>query len=501
MAARSIRLDELDLPIDARLDGDGTVRITGITYDSRSVEAGDLFVCLVGGYVDGHAFVDRAVAAGAVALLVERSMTAPVPQIVVSDTRAALAVVAASFDGRPADEMTVIGITGTDGKTTTSYILDHILRSAGLVTGVIGTVSVRIADEVVDHETRRTTPESSDVQRLLRRMVDAGVSHAIVEATSHGLSLHRLDHVGFDVGAVTNVTSEHLEHHGTVEAYRAAKGSLFRRVGEQHGDVVINLDDPGARSMLDRSDGATVTTYSISDCTATVWASDVHANTTATRFTLHLADDAWDVEMPLIGRFNVSNALCAIGIAIACGVDPADAVSALADTPQIPGRMEIVEPFREVRTVVDYAHTPASLEAMMRLLQGLNPKGRLIAVFGSAGERDVPKRAEQGAVAARLADLAVFTNEDPREEDELTILTHIADGARSEGWVENDRFWVIPDRRLAIRHAVSLASEGDVLLLAGKGHERSIIVGQRETPWNEAEVAAQELARRFGDVQ
>ena len=493
-----MRLTELDVPIDARLDGDGTVRITGIAYDSRQVKPGDLFVCLVGGYADGHAFAERAMAAGAVALLVERPMTAQVTQIVVSDTRAALAVVAASFYGQPADEMTVIGITGTDGKTTTSYILDHILRSVGLVTGVIGTVSVRIADKVVDHETRQTTPESSDVQRLLRRMVDVGVSHAILEATSHGLSLHRLDHVGFDVGAVTNVTSEHLEHHVTVEAYRAAKASLFRRVGLSGGVAVVNLDDAGARAMLDWTGDATVTTYSVLEESATIRASNVRALPTSTRLTVHLAIDAWDVDMPLIGLFNVSNALCSIGIAIHCGVDPGKAVSALARTPQIPGRMEVVDPSRPLKTVVDYAHTPASLEAMMRLLRGLNPDGRLIAVFGSAGERDVPKRAEQGAAAARLADLAVFTNEDPREEDELAILADIADGARSVGWVEGERFWVIPDRRLAIRHAVSLANDGDVLLLAGKGHERSIIFGQRKTAWNEAEVAAEELARRFG---
>ena len=485
--------------MDARLDGDGEARITGISYDSRSVRPGDLFVCLVGGYADGHEFADIAVAAGAAALLVERPLSVSVPQVVVPDTRAAIASAAASFYGQPAAELTVIGITGTDGKTTTSYILDHILRSAGLVTGVIGTVSVRIADEMVDHDARQTTPESSDVQCLMRRMVDSGVSHAILEATSHGLSLHRLDHVAFDVGAVTNVTSEHLEHHVTVEAYWAAKALLFQRVGLSGGVAVVNLDDEGARAMLGSSMGASVTTYSTSERAATLRASRICSRPTTTRFDVHLGEDSWHVEMPLIGLFNVSNALCALGIAMHCGVDPARAVSALESTPQIPGRMEVVDPSRPVKTVVDYAHTPASLEAMMRLLRGLNPAGRLITVFGSAGERDVPKRAQQGAVAARLAHLAIFTNEDPREEDELAILTDIADGARAEGWVEGERFWVIPDRRLAIRHAVSMAEEGDVLLLAGKGHERSIIVGQRKTPWNEAEVAAEELARRFGD--
>ena len=493
-----MRLDALELLPGATLHGDTSVEVAGIAYDSRAVNAGDLFACLVGGYVDGHDYAASAVERGVVALLVNRRLPIEVTQIVVADTRKALPVIAASFYGDPADQLTVVGITGTDGKTTTSYILDHILRSAGTVTGVIGTVSVRIADQVVDHETRQTTPESSDVQRLLREMVDAGVTHAILEATSHGLSLYRLDNLTFAVAAVTNITSEHLEHHGTVEDYRAAKGSLFRRVGKPGRFSVVNLDDEGARSMLDWGEGASEITYSLSDPSATLRASGVLPLGTTTRFTLEVGRERWEVVLPLVGTFNVSNALCAVGVAIACGVDAGMAVAALGDTPQIPGRLEVVDPSRPVRTIVDYAHTPASLEVMMELLRGSSPDGRLIAVFGSAGERDVPKRAMQGAVAAKLADLAVFTNEDPREEDELAILGDIADGARAEGWVDGEQFWLIPDRRLAIRHAVSLAEPGDVLLLAGKGHERSIIVGQRKLPWHESRVAAEELARRFG---
>ena len=495
-----MRLDQLEWPTDAHLHGDGSVVITGMTYDSRTVRPGELFVCLPGVYADGHNFAAGAVDRGATALMVERVLPLPVPQLVVPATRRGLPIVAASYYGNPGDDLIVIGITGTDGKTTTSHIVDHILRADGHVTGVIGTVSVRIADEVVDHETRQTTPESVDIQRLLRQMVDDGVTHAVLEATSHGLDLHRLDRVPFRIAAVTNITTEHLEHHGTVEAYWAAKGSLFRRVSAAGGKSIVNLDDEGARSVLVHAVDGHTTTYSMGDTRADLRATDIDVGPTSTAFRLRVNEAEHSVTTPLTGVFNVANCLCAVGVALACGVPLENATASLTATPQIPGRMQLVDPWRRVKTIVDYAHTPASLEVMMRTLRAANPDGRLITVFGSAGERDVPKRAMQGAVAARLADFAVFTNEDPREENELVILDGLASGARGEGWVDGQHYWVIPDRRSAIRHAVSLAGPGDVLLLAGKGHERSIIVGQRKIPWDEVRVARDELARRFGDT-
>ena len=495
-----MRLDQLEMPADAYLRGDGSTVITGITYDSRAARQGDLFVCLPGVYADGHDHASGAVDRGAVALVVERTLPLPVPQLLVPATRRCLPILAASFYGNPGDELVVIGITGTDGKTTTSHIVDHILRADGRVTGVIGTVSVRIADEVVDHETRQTTPESVDIQRLLRQMVDAGVTHAVLEATSHGLDLHRLDRVPFGIAAVTNITTEHLEHHGTVEAYWAAKGSLFRRVSAAGGKAIVNLDDEGARSVLPHTVAGDTITYSMADSGADLLAADIGVGPASTAFRLRVHGTDHPVTTPLTGVFNVANCLCAVGVALACGVPLENVTATLAATPQIPGRMQLVDPWRPVKTIVDYAHTPASLEIMMRTLRAANPEGRLITVFGSAGERDVPKRAMQGAVAAQLADMAVFTNEDPREENELVILDGIAAGARGEGWVEGDDYWVIPDRRSAIRHAVSLAEPGDVMLLAGKGHERSIIVGQRKLPWDEVQVVREELARRFGDT-
>lgn len=495
---RRLTVGELAAAVGANATGDESVVVGDIQYDSRLVTPGALFACLRGGYADGHDFAPQAVERGASALLVEQQLPLDVPQILVGNTRRDLASVAAAFFAHPSTAMTVIGITGTDGKTTTSYIADHLLRAAGMQTGVIGTVSVRIADEVVDHETRQTTPESLDIQRYLRQMADAGVTHAVLEATSHGLDLHRLDHVRFSLGAVTNITHEHLEHHKTVQAYRQAKAILFRRVGEAEGIAVINLDDEGAREMLPASRGSRVVTYSLSDPTADFLATRTEISPTGTAFTLVADGESIDVGLPLVGEFNVANALCAAAIVRSIGIPIAAVAEALSTVPQIPGRMQRVDAGQPFSVIVDYAHTPESIEKMLRLLRRQSPGGRLIAVFGSAGERDVPKRALQGAVAARFADAAIFTNEDPRFEDEEQIIAQIAEGARAEGWREGEHFWCIPDRRTAIQRAVAMAHEGDSVLLAGKGHERSIIVGSAKLPWDEAAVARELLSDVVG---
>ena len=491
---------QLAAAVGAPVIGDGATEIRDIQYDSRRVAPGALFACLRGGYADGHDYAAQAVERGAVALLVEEPLPLDVPQLVVKDSRRELATVSSAFFGHPSRELTVIGITGTDGKTTTSYIVDHLLRAAGKRTGVIGTVSVRIGGEAVEHETRQTTPESLGIQRYLRRMVDAGVTHAVLEATSHGLDLHRLDHVRFAIGAVTNITHEHLEHHKTVDAYRRAKAILFRRVGEDGGVSVINLDDEGAREMIPASRGSQMLTYSSDGADADLVASELTIEPSGTEFRLTWDGEAVDVRLPLVGEFNVANALCAAAIAKAAGVPRGTIAAALSSVPQIPGRMQRIDVGQRFSVIVDYAHTPESIEKMLLLLRRQATSGRLIAVFGSAGERDVPKRALQGAVAARLANYAVFTNEDPRFEDEDAIIAQIAEGAQREGWQEGTHYWCIANRRDAIRHAFSLAGDGDVVLLAGKGHERSIIVGAAKAPWDEAVVAA-ELLRELQRVR
>ncbi len=491
---RRCRLADV-VPDGARLVGDGGTVVSDVAYDSRLVRPGSLFAALVGGDVDGHAFVPDAIARGAAALLVEREVAAPVPQLVVPSSRAALADVAAEFFGQPSAELDVVGVTGTDGKTTTAFLVDHLLRAGGLRTGMVGTVAVRVGETLLAHETRQTTPESADIQRYLRQMVDAGSDWGILEATSHGLAMHRLDRVRFAIGAVTNVTHEHLDFHGTVEAYRRAKGILFERTGAAGGALVVNADDEGARSLLAFGGGGSILRYAVHDAAADLRAVDVVSDGAGSRFRLEgPGGRAAPVRLPLIGEFNVANALCAAAIALAAGVELPAIAEALGRAPAVPGRMAAIAAGQPFAVVVDYAHTPDALAKVLRLLRRLQPGGRLAVVFGSAGERDVEKRPRQGAVAAQLADFAVFTSEDPRHEDAAAIIAAIAAGAAAAGGREGETYVRVVDRRAAFERALGWAGTGDCVLLAGKGHEGSIIWGREKRPWDEAAVAREVLA-------
>jgi UDP-N-acetylmuramoyl-L-alanyl-D-glutamate--2,6-diaminopimelate ligase len=480
---------------DSRMIGPGGFRVSGIAHDSRLIQPGDLFAALRGGDFDGHAFVEDAAQRGAAALLVETPVASPLPQILTADSRAGLAKAAAAIFGRPSEAIGVIGVTGTDGKTTTAHLVDHILRESGLRTGMVGTVAIRIGGAEEHHELRQTTPESSDIQRYLRQMVDAGAIWAVLEATSHGLAMHRLDEVRFRIGAVTNVTHEHLDFHGTRQAYLRAKATLFERVGSEGGTAVVNVDDPGAKEIEPFAAGATIVSYSPSGQDADLRALDVRFGATGSSFDLDAgATGRVAVELPLIGEFNVANAICAVGIALAAGVGLKAVARALAVAPSVPGRMAPIAMGQPFSVIVDYAHTPDALGKVLRLLRGLHPKGRLIAVFGSAGERDVLKRPVQGGVAAELADVSVITSEDPRFEDADEIIAQIAAGSEAAGAVAGDTLHCRTDRREAIRLAIGLARHGDCVLLAGKGHEASIIWGREKVPWDEAAVARELLA-------
>lgn len=476
-----------------RIHGDPSTVVSGIQYDSRLVEPGDLFVALRGGHFDGHAFIDDAIRRGAVAAMVETEVRGDVPTLVTSDTRAWLPPVAASYFGRPSDELGVVGITGTDGKTTTSYLVDAILREARSTTGMVGTVSVRIADQVVDHETRQTTPESLDLQRYLRAMVDQGVEWATLEATSHGLDLHRMDEIRFAIGAVTNITHEHLEHHKTIASYRRAKGILFERVAANGGTAIVNLDDEGAREMLRYTGASKVVTYGLVDQAADVRAEQVELGVGGSRFLLRTPHGESRIEMPLVGGFNVANALCAVGVTLAAGVGVEVIARSLRHATPVPGRMARLDLGQPFSVIVDYAHTPESLTKVLDLLRSLNPNGRLLAVSGSAGDRDTTKRPIQGAVSASLADISIFTTEDPRFEEPDRIIDQIAGGAAATGARPGLDYHCVIDRREAVRLAFSLAQPGDCVLLAGKGHERSIIWGHEKRPWDEAGVATELL--------
>jgi UDP-N-acetylmuramoyl-L-alanyl-D-glutamate--2,6-diaminopimelate ligase len=462
--------------------------VTSLAYDSRAVSPGTLFFAVPGVHVDGHEFAAAAVDAGAIGLVVERELPSlAVPQLVVDRTRRALADAADEWFGRPSEWLKVIGVTGTDGKSTVTALTAEMLWACRWHPGQIGTVYTGILDDLEPNLERTTTPEALELQELLARMVAAGNDSVVMEATSHGLALERTRNCRFDVGVLTTVTSEHLEFHGTLEKYRAAKARLV----EDAPVAVLNADDANIDYFRDRARDRVIT-YGI-DAAADLRAGNLEADATGTRF--HLESPRWhgEVRIAMPGRFNVSNALAALGAIEALGLDVHHASLALADTAGVPGRMERVDAGQPFAVIVDYAHTTDSLRKVLEILRPL-AAGRLIVVFGSAGERDSTKRAPMGRVSAELADLVVVTDEDPRLEDPRAINEAIADGARSAGARDGETLWVIDDRRAAISHAIGLAREGDVVLLAGKGHERSIVYGTEQRPWDEAGAARAVLA-------
>lgn len=462
--------------------------VTALAYDSRSVTPGTVFFAVPGVHVDGHDYAVDAASAGAIAAVVERPVDGlDIPQIVVDRTRRALADAADAWYGRPSERLDVIGITGTDGKTTTAFLAAELLRAGGRRPGLLGTVAVDVGDERRSNDERTTTPEALELQALLAEMVDAGNDSVVMEATSHGLALERTRNCRFDVGVVTTVTSEHLEFHGTVEAYRAAKARLV----EEAPLTILNADDGTFAYYRDRARDR-VLTYAI-DADADLRATDVQADASGSRFRLLAPGWSGDVRLPMPGRFNVSNALAALAVAHAEHVPIDVAADALERTAGVPGRMERVDAGQPFAVVVDYAHTADSLGKVLRMLRPLTT-GRLMVVFGSAGERDPTKRQPMGRIAAELADLVVVTDEDPRLEDPRAINEQIAAGARAVGARDGERLWVIDDRRKAIAHAIRIARPGDVVLLAGKGHEASIFYGAEKRPWDDRRAAREALA-------
>lgn len=489
MSERRMGLGALtDVIAPERVVGLPVGEVTSLAYDSRGVSAGTLFFAVPGVHVDGHDFAAGAVGDGAIGVVVERELDGlDAPQLVVDRTRRALADAADAWYGQPSKQLEVVGITGTDGKTTTSFLAVELLRAGGRRPGLIGTVAADIGDERLLNENRNTTPESLELQELLARMVGAGNDSVVMEATSHGLALDRTRNCRFDVGVVTSVTSEHLDFHGSLEAYRRAKARLI----EEAPLAILNTDDDTYAFFAERARDR-VLTYGI-DADADLRATELVADAGGSRFTLVAPDWRGEVRTPMPGRFNVSNALAALAIAHVAGVAWPVAVDALARTAGVPGRMERVDAGQPFAVVVDYAHTADSLAKVLRMLRPVT-RGRLIAVFGSAGERDPTKRPAMGRVSAELADLTVITDEDPRLEDPRAINEAIADGARAAGAIDGESLLVIDDRREAIARAIGMAGENDVVLLAGKGHETSIFYGTDKLPWDDREVARDALA-------
>ena len=493
--ARGTRRDGRPVPAVALDD----VQVTGgVTHDSRAVRPGGLFVAIAGFQADGHDFAGDAVARGAAALIVERPLPElAVPQLIVEAGRPALASAAAWWFGDPSTALTVIGITGTDGKTTTTHLAVAALEAAGRRTGMLGTIATRIGGRTDEHAVHATTPEAPELQAALRAMVDAGDDTAVIETTSHGLALERVGSIAYDVAVLTNLTHEHLELHRTWEAYRDAKLSLFSRLGGPVTAGVVNLDDPSAGVFIGaaREVGARVLTY------GTEGAADVRASAVAEDAGgLHVRVEApsgpADLDIRLAGRFNVHNALAVVAIGEVLDLDPARIRAGIASVDRVRGRMERVERGQPFGVIVDFAHSPASLATVLDLLAPTAAArgGGLIAVFGSAGERDTAKRPQMGRIAGERCRLVVVTDEDPRGEDRLAILDAIARGAEAAGRRRGHDLLVIADRRQAIETAFEAARPGDVVLLAGKGHEHSIIGPDGERPWDERAVAEEVLA-------
>lgn len=474
--------------------GDQDTPIRGIAYDSRRVQPGFLFVAVEGRQTDGHRYIEQAVAAGAAAVVVQKAVAVPPPAawVRVSDSRLALGLLAARFYDFPAEKLKMIGVTGTNGKTTTTHLISAVYRAAGMKTGLIGTINNRIGERVLPVE--HTTPESLDLQRLLAEMVAEKVSVAVMEVSSHALALHRVAGCSFDAGVFTNITRDHLDFHRNFEDYLEAKSLLFRSLGasgdRRPGVAVVNADDPRARSII-AATGAQVVTYAVNN-RADVRAEDIRITPRGVSFAVCSPWGGRRVALKLTGLFNVYNALAAVATGGAMGLPLELIVGALQEVPGVRGRFELVDRGQDFTVVVDYAHTPDGLENVLQTARQITA-GRLITVFGCGGDRDRTKRPIMGEIAGRLSDLPVLTSDNPRTEDPLKIIAEVEEGLVRV--LERDRYLVVPDRREAIFRAVAAAGKGDTVLIAGKGHEDYQIIGTQKYPFDDREEAQRALDR------
>jgi UDP-N-acetylmuramoyl-L-alanyl-D-glutamate--2,6-diaminopimelate ligase len=472
---------------EATLEADPALDVKDVTHDSRRCGAGSLFVAIRGTATDGNRFVAAARKKGAVAVVSETVATPGIPWIQVPDARAALALLSAGVLGDPSQALTLVGVTGTNGKTTTTYLIDAALRAAGLKVGLVGTVQYRVGDRLT--EAVRTTPEASDLQALFRQMVDASCSHAVLEVSSHALVQKRVHGCAFRVAVFTNLTRDHLDFHGDMDAYFAAKRTLFDTYLRPDGHALINADDDQAQALRAASKGS-VWTYGL-EHPADIKAEGIELSLTRTRFRAHTPVGVLEIETPLLGRFNVENMLAALGACLALGV-PADAVvRGLGSLSGVPGRLERVDRGQPFTVVVDYAHTDDALKNLLETVRGLGPS-RVITVFGCGGDRDRTKRPLMGAVAARLSDVVIVTSDNPRSEPPESIVDDIQRGMNGRGRAERH---VIVDRRDAITRALELAQPGDAVVIAGKGHETYQVLRERTIPFDDRQVARDVLSR------
>lgn len=475
-----------------KIAGSDQIDINGISYDSRLVEKGNLFVAVKGFKTDGHLYIDHAVESGARAVMVQKDSAVPegITRVLVENTRVALAQVSADFYGHPSQELKVVGVTGTNGKTTTTHLISSVFRLSGIKTGLVGTIANHIGDRVLD--VRHTTPESTDLQKLMREMVDEGVEVAVIEVSSHALSLERVTGCEFDVAVFTNLSQDHLDFHKDMDDYLEAKVRLFKGIsgGVKKGPkfVVVNRDDPYADNIISAS-GVPAITYGLSG-NPDVKAVNIKIREQGCSFTAEYRQGAFPLNMKLAGLFNVYNTLAALAVGLAAGFDPSLVVKSLESVKGIPGRFELVDCGQDFTVVVDYAHTPDGLENILKAARSVAP-GRLITVFGCGGDRDRTKRPIMGRIAGRYSDLPIITSDNPRTEDPMRVINDVEEGIKQV--MDPGRYRVIPDRREAIRTAITGAGAGDLVLIAGKGHEDYQIVGSQKLRFDDREEARKVL--------
>jgi len=479
------------------LRGDGAADVTGIAVDSRLVSRGDLFLCIPGFTQDGHDFAASAVANGAAALVCERELPLPVPQLIVPDARYAAAIVARHFYGDPSKRLRAIGVTGTNGKTTTTSLIEAILEAAGRETGLMGTIRVKIGGRTETAE--RTTADAVSLQRTLRRMADAGAAYCVMEVSSHALDQGRTIGIDFRTAVFTNLTQDHLDYHGTMERYADAKGLFFSRLGNasEPGEAarkyaVLNADDPVHEKYKAMTAAETIT-YGI-DAPADVRASDIALTSRGT--SMKVSTFAGDIELSvnMLGKFNVYNILGAIGATLAEGVPLTVIKEALERLPGVEGRVEPVVAGQPYTVLVDYAHTPDGLRSVLDTVNEF-ARGRVITVFGCGGDRDRSKRPIMGAISAERSDYTILTSDNPRSEPPAAILAEIEAGVVDAG-ADASKYEVVEDRKLAIQKAVEMAEPDDVVLIAGKGHETYQLIGGVTLPFDDRVVAKEAILGR-----
>jgi UDP-N-acetylmuramoyl-L-alanyl-D-glutamate--2,6-diaminopimelate ligase len=462
--------------------------ITGISYDSRRVAPGNLFVAVKGEQFDGHAFVEQAIDKGAIAVVCEKAgLSQRATTVVTKNSRGALARLATGFYRHPSRKLKIIGVTGTNGKTTTTFLLKHLLQRAGQPTGLIGTVRYEIGERILPAQ--RTTPESLDLQELLHQCLESGCKNVVMEVSSIALSRFRTDEIAFDTAIFTNLTQDHLDFHGGMKDYFNAKAQLFEnlhRGGKRDHTAVINIDDPYGQQLAARfSKDIPTITYGMS-ARAEFRASNFKVELSGTSYQLDAKERSYLVRLPLIGRFNIYNSLAALAGAFSIGADIRGCVQALAKAPQVPGRLEVVPVKRQFQVFVDYAHTDDALLSVLKTCRDLNPN-RLIVVFGCGGNRDKAKRPLMGRVVEQFADYAIVTSDNPRKEDPEAIIRDIEKGFRNKNYEKN------VDRKQAIDHAIRIAAPRDIILIAGKGHEKYQEFSDHTVPFDDVEVAARAL--------